>query len=69
MVGLAADVGGYLLRASAATELVGLLGDLLYTLGWGLWTGAVVVVLLAVSHGLATLGRGQIVATAVPVRP
>ncbi len=46
VVGLAADVGGYLLRAAAATEFIGLLGDLLYTLGWGLWTGAVVVVLL-----------------------
>src|SRR5579863_4982983 len=48
VVGLAAHVGGYLLRASAATELIGLLGDLLYTLGWALWTGAVVVVLLQI---------------------
>ena len=48
VVGLAAHVGGYLLRASATTELMGLLGDLLYTLGWALWTGAVVVVLLQI---------------------
>jgi hypothetical protein len=45
VVGLAAHVGGYLLRA-AATAPIGLLGDLLYTLRWALWTGAVVVVLL-----------------------
>jgi hypothetical protein len=48
VVGLAAHVGGYLLRASAATAPIGLLGDLLYTLGWALWTGAVVVVLLQI---------------------
>jgi hypothetical protein len=48
VVGLAAHVGGYLLRSSAATVPVGLLGDLLYTLGWALWTGAVVVVLLQI---------------------
>ena len=48
VVGLAAHVGGYLLRSSAATEPIGLLGDLLYTLGWALWTGAVVVVLLQI---------------------
>jgi hypothetical protein len=45
-VGLAAHAGGYLLRSSATTALLGLLGDLLYTLGWALWTGVVVVVLL-----------------------
>jgi hypothetical protein len=48
VLGLAAHVGGYLLRASAATAPVGLLGDLIYTLGWALWTGAVVVVLLQI---------------------
>jgi hypothetical protein len=35
-----------MLRSSATTEPFGLLGDLLYTLGWALWTGVVVVVLV-----------------------
>ena len=48
VVGLVAHVGGYLLRSSAVMVPVGLLGDLLYTLGWALWTGAVVVVLLQI---------------------
>src|SRR5262245_30166850 len=48
VVGLAAHVGGYLLRLSATTELLGLLGDLLYTLGWALWTGVVVVVFVQI---------------------
>jgi hypothetical protein len=47
VVGLLAHVGGYLLRSSA-TDLVGLLADLLYALGYALWTGAVVVTLLDV---------------------
>ena len=44
VVGLAAHVGGYLLKASVTTELLGLVADLLYALGFALWTGAVVVV-------------------------
>jgi hypothetical protein len=48
VVGLAAHVGEYLLRSSATTAPLGLLGDLLYTLGWALWTGVVVVVLLQI---------------------
>jgi hypothetical protein len=48
VVGLAAHVGGYLLRSSATTVLVGLPGDLLYTFGWALWTGVVVVVFLQI---------------------
>ena len=47
-VGLAAFVGGYLIKWSTTTELLGLVGDLLYTLGWALWTGVVVVVFLQV---------------------
>ena len=43
VVGLAAHVGGYLLRSSATTEPLGLLADLLYALGWALWTSVVVV--------------------------
>ena len=48
VVGLAAHVGGYLLRSSATTEPLGLLADLLYALGWALWTGVVVVVFVQV---------------------
>jgi hypothetical protein len=48
VVGLAAHVGGYVLRSSATTEPFGLLGDLLYTLGWALWTGVIVVVLVQI---------------------
>ena len=33
MVGLAADVGGYLIKSSTTTGPLGLVGDLLYTLG------------------------------------
>jgi hypothetical protein len=44
VIGLAAHVGGYLLRSATTTEPLGLVADLLYALGWALWTGAVVVV-------------------------
>ena len=47
-VGLAAYVGGYLIKWSTTTELLGLVGDLLYTFGWALWTGVVVVVFLQI---------------------
>jgi hypothetical protein len=43
VVGLAAHVGGYLLRLEMTTELLGLVADLLYGLGFALWTGVVVV--------------------------
>jgi hypothetical protein len=48
VVGLAAYVGGYLIKSSTTTGPLGLVGDLLYTLGWALWTGVVVVVFLQV---------------------
>jgi hypothetical protein len=48
VVGLASHVGGFLLKSSTATEPVALLGDLLYTFGWALWTGVVVVVLFQI---------------------
>jgi hypothetical protein len=48
LVGLAAHVGGYLLRSSATTEPLGLVADLLYALGYALWTGVVVVVFFQV---------------------
>jgi hypothetical protein len=44
LVGLAAHVSGFLLKSSVTTEPLLLVGDLLYTLGWALWTGVVVVV-------------------------
>src|SRR6266545_7825133 len=47
-VGLAAYVGGYALRSSVTTEPLGFVADLLYTLGWALWTGVVVVLFLQV---------------------
>ena len=47
-VGLAAYVVGYLIKSSATTEALGLVGDLIYTLGWALWTGVVVVVFLQI---------------------
>jgi hypothetical protein len=49
VIGLAADVGGYLIKSSTTTgSLFGLVGDLLYTFGWALWTGVVVVVFLQI---------------------
>ena len=48
VVGLAAHVGGYLLRSEVTTELLGLVADLLYALGFALWTGVVVVVFVQV---------------------
>jgi hypothetical protein len=48
VVGLAAYVVGYLLRSTSPTEPVGLLADLVYTLGFALWTAAVVVVLVEI---------------------
>jgi predicted lysophospholipase L1 biosynthesis ABC-type transport system permease subunit len=48
VVGLAAHVGGYLLRSSATTVPLGLVADLLYALGWALWTGVVVVVFVQI---------------------
>jgi len=48
VVGLAAHSGGFLLRSSATTEPLMLVVDLLYALGWALWTGVVLVVFLEV---------------------
>jgi hypothetical protein len=58
VVGLAAHVGGYVLRSSATTEPAGVVADLLYALGWALWTGVVVVVFAQV---LAEAKRRQII--------
>src|SRR5919204_5136245 len=43
VVGLAAHVGGFLLKTSATTEPLLLVADLLYALGWALWTSVIVV--------------------------
>jgi hypothetical protein len=48
VVGLAAHVGGYLLGLSVTTEPLGLVANLLYALGWALWTGVVVVVFVQI---------------------
>jgi hypothetical protein len=48
LIGLFAHVAGYALRRSVTTEPLGLLGDLLYTLGHVLWTGVVLVVFLQI---------------------
>src|SRR5258708_27801814 len=43
VLGLAAHVGGFLLKSSATTEPLLLVADLLYALGGVLWTGVVLV--------------------------
>ena len=48
VVGLAVHVVGFLLKASATTEPVLLVADLLYALGWALWTSVVVVVFVEI---------------------
>ncbi len=48
VLGLVAHTAGYLLRSYVTTEPLGLLADLLYALGWSLWTGVVVVVLVQI---------------------
>ena len=47
-VGLAAHVGAFLLKTSTTTEPLSLLADLLYALGWALWTGVVVVMFVEI---------------------
>ena len=44
VIGLLSYVAGYALRASFTSEPLAFFGDLLYTLGYALWTGVVVVV-------------------------
>ncbi len=46
--GLAAHIAGYMLRSSATTVPLGLVADLLYALGWSLWTGVIVVVFVQI---------------------
>ena len=44
VVGLAAHAGGFLLKTSATTEPLLLVADLLYALGWAMWTSVIVAV-------------------------
>ena len=48
VVGLAVHVGGYVLRSSVTTEPLLLVADLLYALGWALWTSVIVVVFVQI---------------------
>ena len=48
VLGLAAHISGYVLRTSATTEPLRLVADLLYALGWALWTGAVVALFVEI---------------------
>lgn len=48
VMGLAAHAGGFLLKTSATTELLSLAADLLYALGYALWTSVIVVVFVQI---------------------
>jgi len=48
VVGLAGHIGGFLLKTSVTTEPVSLVADLIYALGWALWTGVVVVMFVEI---------------------
>ena len=48
VVGLATHVGGFLLRPSVTTEPLLLVADLLYSLGFALWTGVVVALFVQI---------------------
>jgi hypothetical protein len=48
VVGLGAHIGGFLLKAWTTTTPLLLMADLLYALGWALWTGVVVVVFVEI---------------------
>ena len=48
ILGLAAHIGGFLLKTSVTTEPLLLVADLLYALGWSLWTGVVVAMFVQI---------------------
>jgi hypothetical protein len=48
VLGLAAHIGGYALKASDLAEPFALIADLLYALGFSLWTGVVVALFVQV---------------------
>jgi hypothetical protein len=47
-LGLAVHIVGFYLKSSAAGDLMALLADLLYALGFALWTGVVVVAMVEI---------------------
>ena len=59
VVGLILYTGGYALKSSFTTEPLAFVGDLLYTLGWALWTGVVVVLFLQVIPEIKRRGYKQ----------
>jgi len=48
VLGLALQIVGYAIRSSGPQEPLGLIADLLYALGWALWTGVVVFALVEI---------------------
>lgn len=48
VLGLLAHTAGYLLKSSALTEPFGLFAELLYALGFALWTGVVITLFVEV---------------------
>src|SRR5262245_53839172 len=48
VVGLAAHAGGFLLKTWVTAEPWALVADLLYALGWALWTSVIVVVFVQI---------------------
>jgi len=48
VLGLAAHAGGFLLKTSVTTEPLMLIADLLYALGWAMWTGVIVVLFVEI---------------------
>lgn len=48
VLGLIAHISGYLLKSSATSEPWGLVAELLYALGFALWTGVVVTLFVQV---------------------
>jgi len=48
VAGLGAHAGGFLLKSWETTEPLTLVADLLYALGWALWTGVVVVIFVEI---------------------
>ena len=61
VLGLVVHVVGFYLKESVSGELMAILADLLYGLGFALWTGVVVVVI--------DLGTGAEIRTRTALRP
>jgi hypothetical protein len=61
-VGLVAYTGGYAIKTSVTTEPLAFVGDLLYTLGWALWTGVVVAVYLQIIPAVKQRGYKRLLA-------